>query len=79
MKATTKDLRLHTRKILAATDRGETVVVTTRGRQRAVLRRWESGEPEDTRGRNPAFGIWRDREGEVPSVVRKLREGRELP
>ena len=79
MKATTRDLRLHTRKILAATDRGETVVVTTRGRQRAVLRRWESGKSEaEARERNPAFGIWRDREEDIQAHVRKLREGREL-
>ncbi|MFO8015861.1 MAG: prevent-host-death family protein, partial [Candidatus Woesearchaeota archaeon] len=30
MEATTKDLRLHTRELLAATDRGEEVVISYR-------------------------------------------------
>ena len=39
MKATTKDLRLHTAELLAAVDRGEKVTITYRGVRRALLTR----------------------------------------
>ena len=78
MEATTKDLRLHTAELLAAADRGETVIISYRGKRRAVLKRWQDGESESTRGeRNPAFGIWSDRTDEdVADHVRRLRERR---
>ncbi|MEQ8482854.1 MAG: hypothetical protein RIB46_00670 [Pseudomonadales bacterium] len=77
MKATTKDLRLHTQEILAAADRGETVLITYRGRCRAVLRGWpEQGDRSATAGRNPAFGLWADRSEDVAAGVRRLREPR---
>lgn len=37
MHATTKDLRLHTRELIAATERGEQVIITFRGKPRAML------------------------------------------
>jgi antitoxin (DNA-binding transcriptional repressor) of toxin-antitoxin stability system len=78
MEATTKDLRLHCRELLAATDRGEQIVITCRGHKRALLTPLNapgvgSGE------RNPAFGLWRDREDDVAAHVRTLRAGRDLP
>lgn len=80
MEATTKDLRLHTAEILAAADRGETVYITYRGKRRAVLQGWQqpSAETTDTR-RNPAFGLWADRDEDVEQQVRDLRKGRQLP
>jgi len=80
MEATTKDLRLHTRELLAATDRGEPVYIRWRGRRRAVLVRWD--EDSDTKAdneRNPAFGLWRDRPEDVETQVRTLRQPRDLP
>jgi antitoxin (DNA-binding transcriptional repressor) of toxin-antitoxin stability system len=79
MKATTKDLRLHTREILAAADRGDTVVITYRGACRAVLRRWEPEDGQSMPERNPAFGMWSDLDGDVAQHVRRLREPRPLP
>jgi antitoxin (DNA-binding transcriptional repressor) of toxin-antitoxin stability system len=77
MKATTKDLRLHTQEILAAADRGETVIITYRGRCRAVLKGWREGaEFPDAVARNPAFGLWADRSEDVDAEVRRLREPR---
>jgi antitoxin (DNA-binding transcriptional repressor) of toxin-antitoxin stability system len=77
MKATTKDLRLHTQELLAAADRGETVIITYRGRCRAVLKGWrEMSEPPDSAARNPAFGLWADRREDVDAAVRRLREPR---
>ena len=80
MEATTRDLRLHTKALIAATDRGEEVVITFRGRPRAVLAPLErSNAARD--GRNPAFGIWASRaeHDDVDGQVRKLRERRALP
>lgn len=81
MEATTKDLRLHTAEVLAAADRGEEVVITYRGKRRALLTRWrEEASPDSGAGeRNPAYGLWRDRTGDVDAEVRRLRQGRELP
>lgn len=81
MEATTKDLRLHTAEVLAAADRGEEVVITYRGKCRALLTRWQEEAPSDSGAgeRNPAHGLWRDRAGDVDAEVRRLRQGRELP
>lgn len=35
MEATTKDLRLHMRELIAATERGEEVIITFRGKPRS--------------------------------------------
>lgn len=80
MEATTKDLRLKTPELLAATDRGESVIITYRGSRRAVLRRWDTqnGELPSIR-RNPAFGMWADKSGDVDDQVRRLRQRRSLP
>lgn len=80
MEATTKDLRLKTPKLLAATDRGESVIITYRGRRRAVLRGWKAQDSEECIGvRNPAFGMWADECGDVGEQVRRLRQPRSLP
>jgi antitoxin (DNA-binding transcriptional repressor) of toxin-antitoxin stability system len=79
MEATTKDMRLHTRELLAAADRGEEAVITRHGRRRARLVRW-TDEPERAPGeRNPAFGVWADPDGDVDAEVRALRRSRDLP
>ncbi len=80
MEATTKDLRLHTRELIAATDRGEQVLITYRGKPRAMLtpvtQVQESAPPPE---RNPAFGLWaHDKPTEtVDELVRRLRAPRE--
>ncbi len=80
MEATTKDLRLHTAEVLAAADRGEQVIITYRGRRRAVLTRWPGVRALGRAGsRNPAFGLWQDQTGDVEEGVRRLRRGRTLP
>lgn len=78
MKATTRDLRLHTGELLSATDRGETVVITYRGKKRAVLSRWQGQEADERGVRNPAFGLWRGRDESVDDEVRRLRRPRNL-
>ena len=80
MEATTKDMRLHSRELLAAIDRGEEIVITYHGRKRARLvpftLREENGREERTR--NPLFGLWSDRTGSVDDQVRRMRQPREF-
>lgn len=80
MKATTKDLRLHTRQVMAATERGEEVIITYRGKPRARLIPWTEDSPAgtDAAARNPAFGIWRDRNDDVDKQVRDFRQPRDF-
>lgn len=74
MKTTAKFLRLHAREILEAAERGEEVIVTWRGRSLARI----VGLKHKTRrrGRNPAFGLWSDRDIDVRAMVDRLRETR---
>jgi len=76
MKASIKDLRLRLAEMLAATDRGERVEITYHGRARAVLTGVEPTGPVRRTGPNPAFGLWRDRRGDVAERVREMRRGR---
>lgn len=74
MEATTRDLRLHTKEVLSATRRGEDVIITYRGKRTARLVPIEEGY---SKGRNPGFGMWADRqERDVDEQVRNLRQGR---
>ncbi|MCV2218352.1 type II toxin-antitoxin system Phd/YefM family antitoxin [Thauera sp. Sel9] len=79
MEATVRDLRLHTAEVLAAADRGERVLITLRGRPRAVLTRCDAPEGIRRPERNPAFGLWADQNEDVDALVRRLRQGRALP
>jgi antitoxin (DNA-binding transcriptional repressor) of toxin-antitoxin stability system len=80
MKATTKDLRLHARELLAATDRGETVYISWRGKRRAVLTRWQEDKAHGVReSRNPAYGIRADQTENVDEQIRRLRKPRKQP
>ena len=79
MEATIRDLRLHTAEVLAAADRGERVTITSRGQARAVLMRCEEARARGHGERNPAFGLWADRQGTVDDDVRRLRQPRVLP
>lgn len=78
MKVTTKDLRLHTRELISATDRGEQVIITFRGKPRARLVPLEQNSDKARSPQNPAFGIWSDRQalGSVDEQIRQLRKAR---
>jgi prevent-host-death family protein len=78
MEATTKDLRLHTRELIAATDRGEEVIITYRGKRRAKLIPCDlpAAEQEEPPEHNPLFGLWRDKASDVDADVRALRASR---
>lgn len=77
MKATTKYLRLHTRELMAAVDRGEEIIITWRGKARARLTGL-SDNADETDMTNPAFKMWQDRDGDVDAQVRELRQPRSM-
>ncbi|WP_084646238.1 type II toxin-antitoxin system Phd/YefM family antitoxin [Marinimicrobium agarilyticum] len=77
MEATTKDLRLHTKSLMAATSRGEEVIISYRGKKRAKLVPLDNTLPT-RRGANPLFGLWANLEEptSVDDLVRQLRQPR---
>ncbi|WP_148253775.1 type II toxin-antitoxin system Phd/YefM family antitoxin [Aidingimonas lacisalsi] len=81
MMATIKDLRLHSRELLAVTQRGEAVTITYHGKPCARLAPYApQQQPHDRKSRNPAFGLWRNRTAtSVDEEVRKLRQPRSFP
>ena len=78
MEATTKDMRLHSRELLAAVDRGEEIVITYHGRKRARLVPFTIREENRREGLapNPLFGLWSDQTGSVDDHVRRMRQPR---
>lgn len=76
MKATSKDLRFHTKKILDAAMRGEEVIITYHGKPYVKIVPIQEDEGQN---KELAFcGIWADREdmADVDGYVRQLRRGR---
>jgi len=79
MKATAKDLRIHSKGLLDAVSKGEDVVITFRGKPCAKLVPYEqTDKPADEDNKNDLFGIWADRTDieSVDAYVRNLRKGR---
>lgn len=75
MKATAKDLRYKTKEILAAIERGEEVLITYRGKEKArivpVSNRTANADQEE----EGLFGIWKDNEtvDDVHAYIDDLR------
>ena len=79
MKATTLDLRYKMKDILRAIDRGETVTVLYRGKEKAQLVPIQTKPAKKLKASDhPAFGMWKDREDTVDSVEYINRLRREL-
>ncbi|MEA3385108.1 MAG: type II toxin-antitoxin system prevent-host-death family antitoxin [Thermodesulfobacteriota bacterium] len=76
MKATAKDLRFHSKKLIDSVSRGEEVVITFRGKPCAKLVPYQEhkNKPEE----NEVFGMWKDNDiaDNVNEYVRNLRKGR---
>jgi antitoxin (DNA-binding transcriptional repressor) of toxin-antitoxin stability system len=83
MNATIVDLRYNMKNVLRAIDRGETVTVLYRGKERAKLTPLtaapSSGGPKAKD--QPLFGLWKDREdmSDPASYLRQLRLPRRPP
>jgi antitoxin (DNA-binding transcriptional repressor) of toxin-antitoxin stability system len=81
MKATIVDLRYRMKEVLGALDRGETVTVSYRGKEKAKLVPIVKEElPTSKVTELPFFGMWKDREDMADPVayVRKIRKSRPL-
>lgn len=78
MKATILDLRRRLGKILEAIERNETVTLSKRGREIAIIVPKASARRRSSIRENPAFGIWKEREEmkDPTEYVRSLRKGR---
>ena len=79
MKATAKDLRYKTKEIIAAIERGEEVLLTYRGKEKAIIVPIENKSREKQNSEEGSlFGIWRENKlvGDVNAYLDKLRGGR---
>ena len=78
MNATAKDLRFHSRALLAAVSRGEEVVITFHGKPMARMVAMKAEKIKPVKGKYAAFGMWSDRPemADVKAYVRSLRRGR---
>ena len=77
MRATAKDLRFHTKKLLDTVSRGEEIIITYRGTPCAKL--VPMGEEAiEKKSKNDLFGIWADNDAtaDIEHYVRNLRKGR---
>ena len=78
MRATSKDLRFHTKEILDTAIRGEEVIITYHGKACAKIIPIVSPSRE---GKHNEFcGMWKDRTDmeDVQDYVRNLRRGRQF-
>jgi prevent-host-death family protein len=76
MKATAKDLRFNSKRLLDTVNRGEEVVITFRGKPYAKLIPY--AEKNKQNATTELFGIWKDNDTiqNVDEYVRSLRKGR---
>ncbi len=77
MRASAKDLRFKAHKILEAVSRGEEVVITYRGKERAKIIQCKTSKGARTE-KHALYGMWADnsRVSDVDRYVRVLRKGR---
>lgn len=80
MKASAKDLRFKTRQILSAIERGEEVIITYRGKDKARMVPIDIAEQSEAQECESSglFGIWRDnpKVKDVDKYLQDLRGGR---
>lgn len=79
MKATAKDLRVHSKGLLDAVSKGEDVVITFRGKPCARLVPYEeTARVAVLDDKDELFGIWADRVDieSVEDYMQNLRKGR---
>ena len=79
MKATAKDLRVHSKGLLDAVSKGEDVIITFRGKPCARLVPYEKTDKSAVLdNKDDLFGIWADRTDieSVEEYMQNLRKGR---
>ena len=76
MTVTAKDLRFNISMLFDVLSKGEDVLITYRGKAKAKLISYsESSNEEKT---DTIFGMWSDKDEDVDSTVRQMRQGRNL-
>jgi prevent-host-death family protein len=78
MRATILDLRYRTKDVLKAVERGETVTVLYRGKEKALIQPIPSKLQRPKISADGAFGMWKDRKDlkDVAGFLGKLRKNR---
>ena len=79
MNATTLDLRYRTREVLSSLDRGESVVITFRGKPRGIIapyRETTVAKNESSIMDHPFIGMWAGSGTTVDDEMDRLRGGR---
>lgn len=78
MKATARDLRFKTKEILAAIERGEEVILTYRGKEKARILPLSKKPAKIKDKEESLFGIWKTnkRVADVNAYLDELRGGR---
>ena len=78
MNATTLDLRYRTREIMNSIDRGESVVITFRGKPKGVISPYREKTTKDGASimDHPFIGMWAESGTTVDDEMNRLRGGR---
>lgn len=79
MEISAKELRSQVKKVLDTVERGEDVIVTYRGKQRARIQSIKEIEPSSLKTADaPLFGIWADHDasGNVQDYIDSVRADR---
>ena len=79
MNATTLDLRYKTREVLSSLDRGESVIITFRGKPRGVIAPYREAtvaKHESSIMDHPFIGMWAGSGTAVDDEMNRLRGGR---
>jgi antitoxin (DNA-binding transcriptional repressor) of toxin-antitoxin stability system len=74
MTVTAKDLRFNISMIFDVLSKGEDVLITYRGKAKAKLIAYN--QPSSDKKTDTIFGMWQDREEDVETMVRNMRQGR---
>lgn len=74
MTVTAKDLRFNISMLFDVLSKGEDVLITYRGKAKAKLISYDKASNEEKT--DSIFGMWKDREEDVDTMVRNMRKGR---
>lgn len=74
MTVTAKDLRFNISMLFDVLSKGEDVLITYRGKAKAKLIPFS--EPSNEEKTDAVFGMWKDRDEDIDSMVRNMRQGR---
>ena len=74
MTVTAKDLRFNISMLFDVLSKGEDVLITYRGKAKAKLIAYNESSNEEKI--DSIFGMWQDREEDVDTMIRNMRQGR---